>query len=219
VTDRLAVYGMVLSNVVKNAGITAIGKTMTVAAGGLSKADGGSTITATVVGHGLVNGSYVTLAAASADAGAAPKFKNGSYVITVTGVDTFTFSDTQANASGAAILNTANATLTGSTDVTGRGGVTGGAPAIVSRNIGLTVKFADGSSVDCAVDYILSGTTPTFYSGTLAGTRTYGKVVKSMYNKSLIENDKSFGVHNIPWVDGMLDAMITQSTYGSTLPY
>jgi len=80
-----------------------------------------------------------------------------------------------------------------------------------SRALGVDLTFSNGDKVTgCSIDKIYSDaakTQPTLYS--VSGTvKTYGKVAKSMYDYFLIKNDNSSGVHNIPFVDAMLDAMV-----------
>jgi hypothetical protein len=209
VNDRLLVYKLVLAQVLKGAGITAVGQLKTVAVGGLTKPDGSSIVTATLAGHGYVNGTFAAVSVNSADSG----FRSGTYLISVVDASTFTFNDTRANATGATIATNNTSTVNGSFDVTGLGALTA---AEVTGERPLTLKLTFGPTVLTAsnVDFMLSGTTPTLYSGSLSGgTRTYGKVAKSMYNWGLITLDASYGVHNIPWVDAMLAAMIDPANY------
>ena len=54
----------------------------------------------------------------------------------------------------------------------------------------------------------MAGTTSVLWSAGTGTDKVYGKVAKSMYDYALIKNDNSGGVHNIPFVDAMLDAMV-----------
>jgi len=88
-------------------------------------------------------------------------------------------------------------------------GVTAGSVAVTGdRPLTLAITFSNGDVIPgCDVDQMKSGAEFTLFS--LSGTvKTYGKVAKSMYDFALIENDHSSGVHNIPFVDAMLDAMV-----------
>ena len=81
--------------------------------------------------------------------------------------------------------------------------------AIPYPNTGkLTLTLDNGDVLSgCSADDVYSGTTPTLY--TLSGNvRTYGKVVKSIYDYLLIHNDRSNGVHYPAFVDAMQDAMV-----------
>jgi hypothetical protein len=86
------------------------------------------------------------------------------------------------------------------------------------RPLTLDITFSNGDVVTgCNIDNIMSGATPTLYSGTT--TKTYGKVAKSMYNYALMKNDNSAGVHHLSFVDGMLNAMVNNlDSAGTTLP-
>ncbi|HEX9288475.1 MAG TPA: hypothetical protein VF904_03040, partial [Anaeromyxobacteraceae bacterium] len=80
-----------------------------------------------------------------------------------------------------------------------------------SRALGFDLTFSNGDKVTgCSIDKVYSDAAkaqPTLYS--VSGTvKTYGKLAKSMYDYFLIKNDNSAGVHNIPFVDAMLDAMV-----------
>jgi hypothetical protein len=76
------------------------------------------------------------------------------------------------------------------------------------RPLTLDITFSNGDVVaSCSIDKIMSGATPVLYS-TPGSDKVYGKVAKSMYDFALINNDGSYGVHNIPFVDAMLNAMV-----------
>ena len=92
----------------------------------------------------------------------------------------------------------------------------------VSGDRPLTLDFtmSNGDKVTgCNIDKIFNDapkTIPTLY--TVSGTvKTYANVAKSMYNYALIKNDNSSGVHNLPFVDAMFDAMINHLDTG-TIP-
>jgi hypothetical protein len=120
-------------------------------------------------------------------------------------------------------ITTVNGKLNGATtaaDYTVASGVTISSVNVSGdRPLTLDLKFSNGAAVTgIALDKVMSSGTPTLV--TVSGSvTTYYKVAKSVYNYALIENDKSFGVHNIPWVDAMLDAMITEANYGTAIPF
>ncbi|GEJ57831.1 InlB B-repeat-containing protein [Anaeromyxobacter diazotrophicus] len=110
---------------------------------------------------------------------------------------------------GITVVNGKLGAATTAADYTPAAGVTI-SKVVVSgdRPLTLDFTFSNGDVVaGCNIDKIMSGSTPVLY--TVSGTdKVYGKVAKSMYDYALLENDNSKGVHNIPFVDAMLSAMV-----------
>lgn len=80
-----------------------------VTAGNLSKAQSPSTtVTATIAAHGYTSGMTVGVALAT---GESTEFAAGNFTITVTGINTFTYSDNVVGASGSATTNTQTDTV------------------------------------------------------------------------------------------------------------
>jgi hypothetical protein len=215
---KQAAYFTSLQNVLNGAGITSVlsGVTDPVNAASITKASGGSIVSINFPNHGLVNGQLVKFAPATAD------YANFAWMnavaVTVTDANNFTFND--------GLTVAANATASKAGNFYPRIDVTGQAitAAAVNSSATLDLTFQTAGLIQGnKTDDLLSGTTPTAFQPknidgttctTLAATgtcvvREYGKIQKSLYNFYLIFlGDRSSGVHNMPYVDAMLNAMI-----------
>ncbi len=209
VTTKLAAFNASLTTVLKSAGITKMTGDKTAAIGALSKAATTSTVTATLANHGLTTGNSVKFTFDKTDAA----FKSGTYAVTVVDANTFTFDDTLVSAGGAS--NTVTTAVNFAYDVTGLV-----ITAVAANGSSLDFTFASGSTsiTKAALDSIVNGTTPILYTlGADGTTKTYGNVVKALYDAQLITNDRSAGIHNLLFVDAMLDAMVNHLDLGGAV--
>ena len=230
-TQPVGVYQLVLAQVLNGAGITGVGRTQSVAAGSVSKANLGSIVSVNLTNHGYISGTPILVALTTADVAPGPAvsawFKNGSFTITVVDANTFTYDDGQVSTAGSTIATSGATSYTGSYSVVGLGAIT---KVAVGGDRPLTLDLTFGSTLFAGIniDYVVSGTTPTLFVFDMAaaaptyGTlrpKIYGTVAKTMYNYALIKDDNSYGVHNIPFVDAMLGRMISKATYPIAAPF
>lgn len=113
---------------------------------------------------------------------------------------------------GVAVVNGKLGTATTAADYTVTSAISSVAVSGGYMGITLDFTFSNGDVVTgCSVNNIFADaakTIPVLWSAGTGTDKVYGKVAKSMYDYQLITNDGSFGAHNIPFVDAMLNAMV-----------